>query len=191
MTREVSVKSLSELNRVIKRDMVNKMSKVRAATEKAAKNGRNVIKRAVPVAFEELKDSVHDVGPTVVVDAPHAAAVNNGSRPHWVPLDALIKWVKLRGMQGLQNPKKLRGKGPTTVEHATRVASQLRALEVEGGSSYGRYLPSDAPIEIAKAIQLAIAKSGTKPHHFIESSLPEIRETLEAQITRAFKSDPE
>jgi type IV secretory pathway protease TraF len=39
--------------------------------------------------------STHDVsdGAYVLVDAPHAAAVENGSRPHWAPLQPLIDWV--------------------------------------------------------------------------------------------------
>lgn len=46
----------------------------------------------------ELSRSVEysplDKGGRVAVDAPHAAVVENGSRPHWPPLQPLIDWAQ-------------------------------------------------------------------------------------------------
>src|SRR6185312_2759464 len=118
---------------------------------------------------------------STITSAPHAGAVEAGSRPHLVPLDALIKWVKLRGMQGLTASGRIRTKrwnpeGTTTFAHARRVASQLKGME-SGGS-----LSIDAPEQIARAIQQAILKKGTKPHWYTAKSMPEIERLLETNI---------
>jgi len=49
----------------------------------------------------------------------------------------------------------------------------------EGGA-----LSIDAPEQIAKAIQMAITKHGTKPHWFVQNSLPAIMELLDAEIRK-------
>ena len=163
------------------------------AVRKTARQAVRIVRKNVPVAFGELRDSLHAEslpGPgqvaTTIADAPHAAAVEVGSRPHLVPLDALIKWVKLRGMQGLSASGRVRNKrwsakgmGSTTREHARRVAAQLKGLE-SGGS-----LSVDAPEQIARAIQQAILRKGTKPHWFVAKSMPEILRLLEQNVEAA------
>jgi hypothetical protein len=37
-------------------------------------------------------------GPAVIVDAPHAAPINNGTRPFWPPLAPLLTWVIRKGL---------------------------------------------------------------------------------------------
>ncbi len=95
-----------------------------------------------------------------------------------MPLEALVRWVKLRGAQGLsRRPKQLRG--ATTRAHATNVAAQLKAYEKHGSLSV------DAPLQVAKAIQIAIAERGTKPHWFMRQSIPEIMKALDRHIHKA------
>lgn len=165
--------SLKDLIDKLARDLKDRRGAVRRALRSAARRGVTVVKEEVPVAFGEIRESVHAEGSKVVVDAPHARPVNDGSRPHMPPLAPLIRWVKLRGMQGLVS-KRARGRlpGSTTRGAAEGIASMLRSME-HGGS-----LSVDAPERVARAIQHAIAKRGTKPSHFMERSLPDLDRIL-------------
>jgi hypothetical protein len=103
-----------------------------------------------------------------------------------VPLDKLIEWVKLRGMQGLTSRGRLKTSyglkasiGSTTGKHAASVAAALRRLE-RGGS-----LSTGAPEQVARAIQARIAKVGTKPHWYVKDTLPEIERVLHVEIAEA------
>lgn len=182
-----TVRSVSELNALIRKHLRQRETKVRAAARRAAARGRAVLKKGVPVAFGEIRESVHTEGQIIVIDAPHAAAVNNGSRPHMPPLEPLVAWVKLRGMQGLGTDRQIgRLPGTTTAASARGVASLLRAHERQ--DTGGAYSPTDAAIQVARAIQMAIAKRGTKPAHFVEKALPELRAILGEEL-RAALSD--
>lgn len=66
---------------------------MRGAIRASVKAAVNIIKSNTPVAFEDLKKSVHAEGNEVVVDAPHAVAVEVGSRPHVAPLAPIIAWA--------------------------------------------------------------------------------------------------
>jgi len=169
----------------LKADMAARQKRVRAAVGATARAGAAHLRRNVPVAFGELRSSVHtetDSGHSrIIADAPHACAVEVGARPHWAPLEPLIRWVKLRGFQGLTaEPQRKRLPGTTTQEHAEGVAGQLAAFEREDGS-----VDANAPEQIARAIQLAIAKRGTKPHWYARDSLPAIAGILDTQIRAA------
>lgn len=54
------------------------------------------------VAHGTLKDSVraHNLadGAFVAIEAPHADAVEHGSRPHWPPIQPLIDWALVKGL---------------------------------------------------------------------------------------------
>jgi hypothetical protein len=155
----------------------------------AAKAGVSVVKRRVPVAFGDLRESVKPEervdGAAIVVDAPHAAPVETGSRPHTPPLAPLVAWVKLRGAQGLLSPRQVgRLPGRSTAAHAITVAAALRSME-RGGA-----LDVDAPVRIARAIQRAIRDHGTKPHWYARSSLPAVRAVLGVAIRKALSESP-
>jgi hypothetical protein len=81
--------------------------------------------------------------------------------------------VKKRGAQGL---KKRPGRGTTTEAQARGISGMLQAME-SGGA-----LDTDAPEQVARAIQRGIARSGTKPHWFMRSAMPEIEAYLDVQI---------
>lgn len=183
-----NVSSFSELVTLINRHARQRESRVRAAARRATSKGRVLVKRNVPVAFGELRESVHDVDTFIIVDAPHAAAVNLGSRPHWVPIDALVAWVKLRGTQGLLTERQQnRLPGTTTKSAALGVAGMLREHETRGPASFS---PTDAVVEVARKIQYAIAHKGTRPHHFMEKSLPGLAEILGAELRTAIAQPP-
>lgn len=132
----------------------------RLAVLEAAAAGMRVIATAAPVDRGRLKQSVRlrrrgESGhPEIVVDAPYAAIVEVGSRPHWVPLTALVGWVRRnRAKFGIQGDGRTRGRA-------------------------GRFTASSEVIRIARAIQLAIAKRGTRPRWFVRRSLPKINTIL-------------
>jgi len=161
------------------------LAAIKRAARKASLSNSSALKRAIPVAHGELRESVHVDGTSVVIDAPHAAAVNNGSRPHWVPIGPLIAWVKLRGLQGLLSERQQgRLPGTSTRAAAAGVASMLASRSHRGPAGY---TPTDAAEQVARMIQHAIAKRGTKPHHFIEKALPEMFKVLDAEIRRAIE----
>lgn len=151
------------------------------ALQDGAKRGSRIVSRNAPIAFKELADGVYaemgQASSRIVVSAPHAQPVEVGSRPHWAPLAPLIEWVKLRGMQGLGDrggtrrfPKDISTPKGFARAQAHFVARELKKL-VQNGTS-----PVDAPEQIARAIQAAIAKGGTKPTFFVRKSLPAIGE---------------
>lgn len=179
MTQTIAVHGFRELAARLKSDMNRLEARTNIAIRKAAREGRNHIARdTMPKAFGELINSldVQDTqhGSRIVADAPYAGNVEVGSRPHVPPLEPLIRWVKLRGMQGLMSSGRLqRLAGTTTAYNARSVAGQFRRME-KGGS-----VDVDAPEQIARAIQQAIAKHGTKPHWFARRALPGIRDALD------------
>jgi hypothetical protein len=184
------VRSASELARLLSRHTRERERRLHVAVGDAAKAGVSVVKRRVPVAFGDLRESVKPEargggGAAIVVDAPHAAPVETGSRPHTPPLAPLVAWVKLRGAQGLLSPRQIgRLPGPSTAAHAITVAGALQSME-RGGA-----LDVDAPLRIARAIQRAIRDRGTKPHWYARSSLPAIRAVLGTAIRKALSESP-
>lgn len=187
--KSYQVASLGQLASLLLRHQREREARLRAAVASAARAGVSIVKRRVPVAHGELREAVHAeeraAGAAVVVDAPHAAPVETGSRPHTPPLAPLVAWVKLRGAQGLLSPRQVgRLPGRTTAAHAVSVAGALRSMEHDGA------LDVDAPVRIARAIQQAIARSGTKPHWYARSSLPDLRRVLGPAIRSALEHGP-
>lgn len=188
MANTVYVRGFEGLAAAIARDMpVIRQKTVRGVHQTIVATAHAIAKN-VPIAFGDLRASVHGVwtpnGGGANVEAPHAAAVEFGSRPHWVPLEPLIRWVKLRGMQGLSSrgaAKWNRGPGKTTGRHSLEVARSLNAM-AKGGA-----LSIDAPEQIAKAIQIAIAKKGTRPHWFVRNTMPTAMRILHREVGRALK----
>lgn len=158
----------------------------RRAAQRTARTMASNVRRQLPVAFGRLRNSIHAEGSKVIADAPHAAAVEWGAKPHWVPIKALIEWVRLRGMQSTLSPSQLkRLPGNTTTDHATRIGSAIEAHRESSG--YGAYgaSPVDAVVRIAYAIQAKIAKVGTKPHGYMAAAVPQAKEFLEEEVGRA------
>lgn len=176
-----------------------------------------MIRKRAPRAFGPLRDSVHSVprlqysrglsaAPMVhaktIVDAPHAAGIERGTTPHTPNFERLLAWVKLRGMQGLTEKGRLRSRygassriGPTTALHARNVSRRLKNLEVrrraasprKGRDANGRYLPTDAAVQVARAISMAIQKKGTRPQWFVRRSITEIAAEMGRRVRVAVK----
>lgn len=189
MSKTYRVNGVRGLQSLFGRHQREREQRLHAAAMAAAEAGVGIVKRRVPVAHGELRESVRaearQRGAAIVVDAPHAAPVETGSRPHMPPLAPLLAWVRLRGAQGLLTPRQVgRLPGMTTTESAHSVAAALRAME-RGGS-----LDVDAPLRIARAIQHAIATRGTRPHWYARGSLPAVRAAVAAAMTEAFRNAP-
>lgn len=116
--------------------------------------------------------------------------------PHKPDFEALVAWVKLRGLQGLTPGGRLRTRfkkldGPTTPRQARRVANMFRRLETRGKRGVGRHSQVDDPETVARAIAQGIEKHGTRPHWFVRDALPEIGEILGSElkinVDRAFE----
>lgn len=199
--KTIRVKGLGELRRALRKNLRDKERRMERARIRAAKRGAAHVRTHIPVAFGELRAGVKVIDGKIVVDARHAAAVERGSRPHWMPLEPLIKWVKLRGFQGLATEKRIgRMPGTTTASHARNAAAAIRAAGSRGGyegendgvttwGSSDRRSDTNAPVEVAKAIQLAIALKGTKPHWYMRDSVPVVRGFLAEEIRKELGRD--
>jgi hypothetical protein len=183
------VSSLRELERLVRKHAVQRQKRIERAVERTARASAQYVRTdTVPVAFSELRDSIHVevLGPghvRVIADAPHAAAVEVGSRPHWVPIEPLVRWVKLRGFQGLVSPaQRARLPGSTTEQHALDIKADLAIRSMRRGDGSNSV---DDPLKIARSIAAAIAKSGTRPQWYMRRALPFVHETLAAQISAA------
>lgn len=188
--KTIRVKSLGEFRAKLKASLKRKEKALDGARETAAKLHAACVRKNMPVAFGELRASVHAVLYKVVVDAPHAAAVERGSRPHWVPIEALLKWVQLRGFQGLASDKALsRLPGSSTAGAARSVAAGIRSISDSSGYSdtSGGASDAGAGMAIARAIQIKISRVGTKPTWFMRNSIPAARGFLSTEVHKALE----
>jgi hypothetical protein len=106
------VGSIAEFNKLFAKHQEARQKAVIRGLQRTAIRGAKELKLEIPVAFGELRDSVHPTdktdGATITIDAPHAAPVEIGSRPHTPPLAPLVEWMRLRGSTNpVQDAKKL------------------------------------------------------------------------------------
>ena len=182
----------SEFAEQFARDMATLRARLVTATHETASTGAKLVAQGAPRAFGEIADGVVDIplasGAKVRSTAPHSAAVEVGSRPHMPPVAPLVRWVKLRGMQGLQKGAK---GAPRAVARMLRGQEKLRVegTEVTSGPNKGsirftqsRYSDVDAAEKVAWAIAMGIKRRGTKPTWFVRRSLPLIKAILGANV---------
>jgi hypothetical protein len=180
VSQVVQVDSFAALQRRLKSDLKQKQKQFEAATRKTAREGVTYVRRNIPVAFGELRSSLHaeKSPPAIVADAPHAAPVETGSRPHWPPFAPILRWVQFRGIQGRLAPKRMkRLPGTTTAGAAQSIAGQLGS---RGEGAEG----------VARAIQASIAKKGTKPHWYMRQAIPDVRAILARNMDRVAHGAP-
>jgi hypothetical protein len=189
MPKTYVVHGMGAFARLFARHQRERKRRIIDGLRQVAQVARVFFREHVPVAFGDLRGSIHaestKLGAQTIADAPHAAAVEVGSRPHTPPLAPLLAWVKLRGQQGLLPEGRLsKLGGTTTAAHARSIAGQLRGMERDGALSV------DAPERIARVIQQKIAREGTMPHWFARQSLPDIVRTMD-RIVRVAVRDTE
>ena len=184
--------NLKDAARAMARDGRARERRVRDAVKKAARTtARFIITDTVPKAFGELSNSIHVIdGPRgnadIVADAPHAGAVENGSRPHTPPLAPLIAWVKLRGMQGITATGRIKKNRDRygLIRNWRLEAARVIALSLKN-KQRGGALSVDAPTEIARAIQQSIRLHGTKPHKFMYQGVHVAESSLDQYVNAA------
>jgi len=180
---------MADFAKLFKSHQEHRGRRVAKAYVKALKRGKEyIVAHTLPIAFRELEHSfeVYALGTNgaeLIVSAPHAAAVENGSRPHWVPIEPLIAWVKLRGMQGLTRS----GRGSTTAMHAKSIRAELKSMQQ--GPRGGKYNLVDDANDVARRIQYAIAHVGTKPSHYVLRAMTTIDLYLHEEIEEAISTE--
>lgn len=177
--------SLGELGATLARDLKALQKGVVRAAHKTAKRGVRIAKQNAPKAFGEIQDGILDIphanGATLRSSAPHSGPVESGSRPHMPPVEAIEKWVRLRGMQGIDSAGRLtkkKGVGRT-------IQQRLRQHGTGNVLSDGSAVDIDAPRKVAWAIALKIAKSGTEPTWFMQRTTAALEPILDSQIKAA------
>ena len=194
------VPSLAAAERLFNKHQKARQKRIGGALVKAARRGLKAQKDLAPRAFGGLKDSggIETAGGissgkeggtvSIIFDAPWSAPTEVGSRPHMPPLGPILAWVKLRGMQALTSSGKLKTNrtrygliANPNIEKALAVGKQLRSMPHRGGFE----TDIDAPMQIAKQIQLSIARNGTKPQPFARPTLSLIDGYLAAAIREA------
>jgi len=92
---------MDELKRAIERDIGKDLtSRFEAAIDETGEDAVGIIWTHVPFAFGELHNSIRYVKAlrATIADAPHAAPVEVGSIPHMPPVEPLVVWATMRGM---------------------------------------------------------------------------------------------
>jgi hypothetical protein len=120
MSVEYKVGSFKEFEEHLKGLLKKKEERIKKAALKTVEFAVIQIKENAPVALGDVLKSVHAEDNVAVVDAPHAAALETGSRPHTPPLQPLIEWAK-------QQPEIAFGMSP---EQLARFVQQ--AIKVKG-----------------------------------------------------------
>ena len=147
---------------------------IQTTMEGAVQIMRSAVHSYTPQAFGTLRNSImgqvrtssHIVEGHIVTSLPYAEPVEMGSKPHWAPLDPLILWVR----------RKFSGAGGAMHTQAKILAKQTRAQGVKG------YRASDAKEQLiyamAKGVQRAIAKHGTRAHQMFQKGYNERMPTV-------------
>lgn len=100
MTKEIVVRTPGAFAQVFRQNEAARVQRVRSALYEAALLGAEVIAAAAPVDQGTLKASIRvqpvgaDGTPELVIDAPHAAFVEYGTRPHLPPQLPILEWVR-------------------------------------------------------------------------------------------------
>ncbi len=105
----------------------------------------------------------------ILWDAPHAAPVHYGSRPHWPPLEPIIGWVR-------RNVVRLT---------MTTGQSQDVLKPNAGQAERGRRTPKNEVLRIARAIQAKIAREGTPAVAWVPRAWSRVKPKSAAMLQRA------
>ncbi len=187
----------SQLNRALNNETRKVQRAAKRAAAATANKGARVVAAKVPKAFGALRSSVDGEGTTtggrIVADAPHAAFVERGTRPHMPPLKPIEAWVRLRVGQALtstggafRSGKKATGFESMAKEvHSSVLTAKGRVSRRQGTSME---IGSKGPIrQMAFVVARAIAKRGTKPHWYARASLSTLRGILDSEMKRRLK----
>lgn len=97
------VVGLDGIGTLLTADIERRSEALHDALYEAALLGAEVVAGNAPVDLGILRASVHAKrtakGAEIVVDAPHAAVVELGARPHWTPIQPLLDYAKRKGAE--------------------------------------------------------------------------------------------
>jgi hypothetical protein len=111
-------------------------------------------------------------GATLYNDAPYAAVIELGSRPHWPPLAPILAWAS-RKAGGITT-----GTGrPLASRKGGRPASTSTHTAGENAEIYA----------FAMAVQRHIARYGTKPKFVLRNAIPRSKTILREESIRAMR----
>lgn len=110
--------------------------------------------------FSKMSATEKNIYVKVGNDAPYAAYVEEGTRPHMPPVAAIAGWVRIKNLVG-SNPRKI---------------IQRRGLRLER---------TDEEMVLAWAIAKKIAKAGTKAQHFFKRAIRDVDEKGKENVYRA------
>lgn len=177
-TRVVPAGDIDKVLRATDQHLRNAM---KVAVLEAAAVGAEIIAREAPVDTGRLKQSIimrkRGVSghPEIVAQAPYAGPVEVGSRPHWVPLTPLVRWVR-RHWSSFNLPKRRPGGANMTPARTAR-AQAGRDRRIARRAAYDANI-----VQIARRIQLAIARRGTRPRYYMRRNLPRLGEILKTLV---------
>lgn len=88
--------SAKDYQKVFQANERARVQRVKGAMVEAAALGAEIVAGRVPVDQGQLKASVHATPspPEIIANAPHAAIIENGARPHWPPIAPLVEWIE-------------------------------------------------------------------------------------------------
>lgn len=153
---------INEIAAVLRANEARRQKALKASLVEAAHLGLEAVIERVPMDTKELARSGHVIirsdGAEIMFDAPHAAAVDQGTRPHWAPLQPLVEWVRRHlNLFDIGAPPKLSN---------VRKASTKTILRFK--ARYADY--EDSINKIARGIQAKIAREGSEPTHFLSGA---------------------
>ncbi len=153
----------------------------------AAFAGAELLAKRAPKDTGILKSSIRAMatedGARILLDAPHAAIVELGSRPHFPPLQPLIDWVRRQVSRGsietsakpsskrsLRAPKALAGRKL----HGAALAAHRQYVERYEAARANEAKYEEEIQAIARAIQRKIGREGTKPTYVVRNSIDDL-----------------
>jgi hypothetical protein len=158
MSRVIDV-PLNQAAGVIASDEKKRIGAVFQAIRDAAHVGAKIISERAPQDIGKLAASSHVEGEWMrqtvqtIVDAPYAACVELGTRPHYPPIAPLIDWVH------------------------RHIGSYSDVSTGNSGDA------DRVAYAIAKGIQKKIGERGTEPTFFVRGSLPDLASTLHSFVS--------
>jgi hypothetical protein len=180
----IKIDGLGRLMEGIAGDITKKVDR---ALYDAAQRGRKLLIERTPLGVSSQMRQAwsapekNALGYLVHNDAPHAAIVEFGSRPHMPPVAPLILWV-------------MRVIGPRLKDEMKTVKARGIKLTKKGGTweSTGKGEPATArgalekaATEIAWLIAWKIKARGTRAQNIAGGAEPELRRIVEEELARA------
>lgn len=143
--------SSKDYAKVFKATEQARLERVKACVAEAAMLGAEVVAKRMPVDLGQLHDSVRAVpngAPNeILVDAPHAGIIENGSRPHWAPFEAIYEWVQRHKLSfGIESD-----------EEAKQVTAAIRAKIAREGTK-PRWIMRNSLEDLRKILKVIVER---------------------------------